>query len=74
MPMGIRSKDREFYEGRYGPMAFREGRRVLSEDGVGSVVFAHKTTEGWEALTFVIMIQMVEWTITERIVTLAHCY
>ena len=23
---------------------------VLSEDGVGSVVFAHKTTEGWEAL------------------------
>ena len=25
-------------------------RRVLREDGVGSVVFAHKTTEGWEAL------------------------
>ena len=30
--------------------AFAEGRRVLAEDGVGSVVFAHKTTEGWEAL------------------------
>ena len=30
--------------------AFAEGRRVLGEDGVGSVVFAHKTTEGWEAL------------------------
>jgi adenine-specific DNA methylase len=30
--------------------AFAEGRRVLREDGVGSVVFAHKTTEGWEAL------------------------
>ena len=30
--------------------AFAEGRRVLCEDGVGSVVFAHKTTEGWEAL------------------------
>ena len=30
--------------------AFSEGRRVLNEDGVGSVVFAHKTTEGWEAL------------------------
>ena len=28
---------------------FSEGRRVLQEDGVGSVVFAHKTTEGWEA-------------------------
>ena len=30
--------------------AFTEGRRVLHEDGVASVVFAHKTTEGWEAL------------------------
>src|SRR5206468_3213818 len=26
------------------------GRRVLKETGVGCVVFAHKTTEGWEAL------------------------
>ncbi len=30
--------------------AFAEGRRVLREDGVGSIVFAHKTTKGWEAL------------------------
>lgn len=30
--------------------AFREGRRLLTHDGVGCVVFAHKTTEGWEAL------------------------
>ena len=30
--------------------SFTEGRRVLSENGIGSVVFAHKTTEGWEAL------------------------
>ena len=30
--------------------AFAEGRRVLRERGIGSVVFAHKTTEGWEAL------------------------
>ena len=30
--------------------AFAEGRRVLHDDGIGSVVFAHKTTEGWEAL------------------------
>ena len=29
---------------------FTESRRVLREDGVGSVIFAHKTTEGWEAL------------------------
>ena len=30
--------------------AFAEGRRMLKEDGIGAVVFAHKTTEGWEAL------------------------
>jgi len=30
--------------------AFECGRRLLSEDGLGCVVFAHKTTEGWEAL------------------------
>lgn len=31
-------------------MAFATGRNVLRSDGIGSVVFAHKTTEGWEAL------------------------
>ena len=42
--------------------AFAEGRRVLHEDGIGSVVFAHKTTEGWEAL----LSGMIRggWTIT----------
>jgi putative DNA methylase len=30
--------------------AFSEARRLLRDDGIGSVVFAHKTTEGWEAL------------------------
>ena len=44
-----RVKDRAFFEDTMGA-AFAEGRRVLGEDGVGSVVFAHKTTEGWEAL------------------------
>ena len=44
-----RVKDRAFFEDTMGG-AFAEGRRVLSEDGIGSVVFAHKTTEGWEAL------------------------
>jgi len=39
----------EFYEQSMA-RAFAEGRRVLREDGIGSVVFAHKTTEGWEAL------------------------
>ena len=42
--------------------AFSEGRRVLTESGIGSVVFAHKTTEGWEAL----LSGMIKggWTIT----------
>jgi hypothetical protein len=42
--------------------AFAVGRRVLREDGIGSVVFAHKTTEGWEAL----LSGMIRggWTIT----------
>ena len=54
-------KDQKFFEeGMAG--AFAEGRRVLHEEGVGSVVFAHKTTEGWEAL----LSGMIRggWTIT----------
>jgi len=44
-----RPKDRAWFEETMG-RAFAEGRRILRKDGVGSVVFAHKTTEGWEAL------------------------
>ena len=56
-----RPKDREWFEATMAK-AFAEGRRVLSEDGIGSVVFAHKTTEGWEAL----LSGMIRggWTIT----------
>jgi len=56
---GIRTP--EFYE-RSMTKAFTEGRRVLREDGIGSVVFAHKTTEGWEAM----LSGMIRggWTIT----------
>lgn len=55
------SKDQQFFEDGMAA-AFAEGRRVLREDGVGSVVFAHKTTEGWEAL----LSGMIRggWTIT----------
>ena len=51
----------DFYE-KGMSKAFSEGRRILNEDGVGSVVFAHKTTEGWEAL----LSGMIQggWTIT----------
>jgi len=42
-------KDGAFFEGCVSD-AFSEGRRVMRPQGVGCVVFAHKTTEGWEAL------------------------
>ena len=42
-------KTREFFEQRMKD-AFAEGARVLDEDGLYTVVFAHKTTAAWEAL------------------------
>ena len=56
-----RAKDRSWFEETMAK-AFAEGRRLLTEDGIGSVVFAHKTTEGWEAL----LAGMIRggWTIT----------
>ena len=56
-----RVKDRVWFEETMA-RAFAEGQRVLNENGIGSVVFAHKTTEGWEAL----LSGMIRggWTIT----------
>jgi len=54
-------KTPSFYESKMGE-AMREGRRVLREDGIGCVVFAHKTTEGWEALLSGML--QAGWTIT----------
>jgi adenine-specific DNA methylase/REP element-mobilizing transposase RayT len=48
-PERYSDKDQSFFEEGMR-LAFAEGRRVLHEDGIASVVFAHKTTEGWEAL------------------------
>lgn len=42
-------RDAAFYESRMARV-FAEGQRTLRLDGLGSVVFAHKSTEGWEAL------------------------
>jgi putative DNA methylase len=42
-------KDGVFFENTMAE-AFAEGRRVLRDDGIACVVFAHKSTEGWEAL------------------------
>ena len=58
---GDRRKNGAWFEAKMAD-AFAEGRRVLSGDGIGSVVFAHSTTEGWEAL----LSGMIRggWTIT----------
>ncbi len=45
----VRGKDRVFYETAMR-QAMAEGRRVLAPSGLGVVVFAHKSTSGWEAL------------------------
>jgi len=54
-------KNRAWFEDAMA-RAFTASRQVLRADGVGSVVFAHKTTEGWEAL----LSGMIRggWTIT----------
>jgi hypothetical protein len=54
-------KTRDWFETKISD-AMKEGRRVLAEDGVGCVVFAHKTTEGWEALITGIL--KAGWVIT----------
>jgi putative DNA methylase len=47
--VGNKPKDKVFFEEAMAH-AFSEGRRITQEDGIGCIVFAHKTTEGWEAL------------------------
>ena len=43
------NKGIEFYE-RELQKAFEEGRRVLRPSGIGTIVFASKTTSSWEAI------------------------
>jgi putative DNA methylase len=57
----FKPKTRGFFEVGL-TQAFAEGRRVLREDGVGCIIFAHKTTEGWEA--FLSGLIKGGWTIT----------
>ncbi|MFZ5916060.1 MAG: DUF1156 domain-containing protein [Chloroflexota bacterium] len=44
----VRGKDKLFFETTMG-LAMAEGRRILAPNGIGVVVFAHKSTSGWEA-------------------------
>jgi hypothetical protein len=42
-------KNAAFFEEHIG-LAAKEGRRIIADNGAACIVFAHKTTEGWEAL------------------------
>lgn len=57
----VKGKDKAYFEdGMFKAMS--EGRRILSPSGIGTIVFAHKSTAGWEAQ----LQAMVEagWTVT----------
>ncbi len=43
------TKDKNFFETKISDAAL-VGQKTLSKSGCGSIVFAHKTTEGWESL------------------------
>ncbi len=44
----VKGKDKAYFESTM-KQAMAEGRRILAPDGIGVVVFAHKSTSGWEA-------------------------
>jgi hypothetical protein len=45
----VAGKDREYYR-RVMTAALAEARRVTRPDGIGVIIFAHKSTSGWEDL------------------------
>jgi adenine-specific DNA methylase len=45
----VKGKDNAYFENCLA-QAMMEGRRLLVPSGIGIVVFAHKSTEGWEAM------------------------
>lgn len=45
----VKGKDRAYFESTM-TKALSEGRRVLAPEGIGVVVFANKSTSGWEAM------------------------
>jgi len=59
--VGNRKKDHVFFE-RKMVESLINGRRALQSDGIGCIVFAHKTTEGWESLLSSIL--QAGWVVT----------
>jgi adenine-specific DNA methylase len=57
----MKGKDRTYFENTM-TLCLAEGRRVLQPSGIGVVVFAHKTTSGWESLLQAII--KAGWIIT----------
>lgn len=56
-----RAKDHDFFSATMR-RAMSEGRRILDPSGIGMVVFAHKSTSGWEAQIQAIV--DAGWTVT----------
>jgi hypothetical protein len=54
-------KNKQFFETEMR-RALSEARRVLSPNGIAVVVFAHKTTSGWEAMLQALL--DARWTVT----------
>ena len=59
--LGTHRKLKPFFEAMMAE-AFKEARRALKDDGVAVVVFAHKSTEGWEAMLQALV--SAGWTVT----------
>jgi adenine-specific DNA methylase len=57
----IKGKDKIYFETTMA-LSMSEGCRILSPDGIGVIVFAHKSTSGWEAQLQALV--NAGWTIT----------
>jgi len=58
---GQGKRDHEFYQKMMGE-ALEQGRRYVAPDGLGVLVFAHKSTSGWEAQLAALLAG--GWTVT----------
>jgi putative DNA methylase len=60
-PVRYPEKDAAWYEGRMA-MAMQQARRYVVASGIGVIVFAHKTTIGWETMLQALL--QAGWTVT----------